>query len=103
MQITLFICKDSILNDKGALNQLEAYKNQLIAYYQGLTVQTDLKGYYLSQKNNQVLYDNVETWTIFGENIDTSLAKQISLQIKSLTNQESQLIAFNHSVYPLFQ
>ena len=51
MQITLFICKDSILTDQGALNQLETYKNQLIAFYQGLTVQTNLKGYYLSKLN----------------------------------------------------
>ena len=101
MEIKLYICKDSILQDKGALNQLETYKNQLIAYYQGLTVQEGLKGYYIG-KNQSIMFDIVETWTILGENIDTSLAKQISKQIKSLTSQESQLITFNHVTYPLF-
>jgi hypothetical protein len=101
MEIKLYVCKDSILNDKGAINQLETYKNQLIAHYQGLTVQTDLKGYYVA-KNGSIMFDNVETWSILGENIDTSLAKQISKQIKSLTSQESQLITFQNSLYPLF-
>ena len=102
MEIKLYVCKDSILNDKGAINQLETYKNQLIAQYQGLTVQEGLKGYYVG-KNRTIMFDIVETWTILGENLDHTLAKQISKQIKSLTNQESQLITFNHSVYPLFQ
>jgi hypothetical protein len=102
MRITLYICKDSILNDKDKLLLLEDNKNILIQHYQGLTVQEGLKGYYVA-KNGQIIYDNVETWTILGENIDTTLAKQISLNIKSLTNQESQLITFNAKTYPLFQ
>jgi len=102
MRITLYICKDSILNDKDKLLLLEDNKNILIQHYQGLTVQEGLKVYYVA-KNGQIIYDNVETWTILGENIDTTLAKQISLNIKSLTNQESQLITFNAKTYPLFQ
>ena len=101
MEIKLFICKDLIKNDIGALNQLETYKNQLIAFYNGLTVQEGLKGYY-KMSDSSIAFDIVESWTILGENIDTTLAKNISKQIKSLTYQESQLITFNTGVYPLF-
>lgn len=100
MRIKLYVVTTDILNDSEKLEQLEELKLELIQKYQGLT-ETTFNGYWFNE--GRLFKDVGFIWELLGEHIETETAKKISLKIKLLTNQESQLISFDSHAYPLFQ
>jgi hypothetical protein len=98
VKIELFVVTTN-LSTKADLLALDQLKVKLAGIFGGLSVYQHIKGYW--EFNGKLEHDDVEDWVIYSltESDIYNTIKSVSLDLKALCNQKSQLFVINNVPY----